>query len=123
MKKSLFAILVAVFLLVAFVPAAFAQGPIETRLQQEPGLRCFAADLHVSNEAMARFKLVTDYVYGDQQNVKTEGQWQATWFDRFQFLADILGVSNPMVPDNMSGAHPNPGCQRLIDAQRLIEQF
>ncbi len=125
MKKSVVALLTALLFSVLLASSALAQGPsdLQTRLDQEPALRCVAADLNVSNEAVARFKIVTDYVFGYQQNVTAESQWKATWYNRFQFLADVLGVTNPMVPDNMSGAHPNPGCQRLINAQLLLERF
>lgn len=126
MKTFKIAFAIAMFvLLVGFAPAAQAQGPspmdLQTRLEQEPGLRCIAASLNVSNESVARFKLMTDYVFGYKNQVVTDDQWKATWFDRFQWLSDILSVTNPMHPDDVSGAHPSPGCQRLIDAQRLLE--
>jgi hypothetical protein len=123
--KTLIAFAITLLVLVSFIPTAQAQGPspveLQTRLEQEPGLRCIAADVHVSNESVARFKLATDYLFGYKNQVVTDDQWQATWFNRWQFISDILGVTNPMFPDNISGAHPSPGCRRLIDAQQLLE--
>ncbi len=126
MKRTILLAFVLGILALSFLVAPVsAQGPspveLETRLEQEPGLRCIAADIHVSNESVARFKLATDHLFGYQNQVVTDDQWQATWFNRWQFISDILGVTNPMHPDNVSGAHPSPNCQRLIDAQRLIE--
>lgn len=137
MKKFLFVLAMVLIAAVFFPMIASAQGPTDPcapnakgdavdpmhcSIQQQPELRCFAKDLHVSNEQMALFKFQTDHQFGLDNKVETLDQWRATVWNRWQYLADATGTQNHVVLlKNFVDMVRDAACQRLIDAQLKIE--